>query len=92
MGVVHRRGEGRDAVVPRGGFARDACFTGSLDCTKCIREATGEVIFDGVQKKWASADMVETDCTDEVDKLGQACDTALYSEFQAQYKDFRLLV
>ena len=50
------------------------------------------MIFDGVQKKWASADMVETDCTDEVDKLGQACDTALYSEFQAQYKDFRLLV
>ena len=70
------------------GIRKDACFTGSQDCAKCIREATGEVIFDGVQKKWASADMVETDCTDEVDKLGQACDTALYSEFQAQYKDF----
>ena len=50
------------------------------------------MIFDGVQKQWASADMVETDCTDEVDKLGQACDTTLYSEFQAQYKDFRLFV
>ena len=70
------------------GIRKDACFTGSLDCAKCICEATGEVIFDGVQKKWASADMVEMDCMDEVDQLGQSCDAALYSEFQAQYKDF----
>ena len=70
------------------GIRKDACFTGSLECAKCIREAEGEVVFDGMQKKWASVDVVETDCTDEVDELGQNCDADLYSEFQAQYREF----
>ena len=70
------------------GIRKDGIFTGSLDCAKCIRKATGEVLFDGIQKKWANEDVIESDCTDEVDEIGLSCDSDLYSEFQVQYKDF----
>ena len=70
------------------GIRRDACFTGTLDCAKCIREATGEIIYEGVQKKWVKEGEVEFDHTAEVDKLGCACDRTLYLQSKALYKDF----
>lgn len=70
------------------GIRKDGCFTGSLECAKCIQEATGEVLFDGVQKKWANGDVVEFDCTNDVYKIGTDCDQQLYDECMTEYNGF----
>ena len=70
------------------GIRESECFTGSTEYAKCIREATGSVVFDGVQKKWSRDGVVELDRTEEVSRLGRACDKDLYSESEAQYKFF----
>lgn len=70
------------------GIRKDACFTGTLDCAKCIKEATGEVVFDGVQKKWARKGEVELDRTEEVNAIGNGCGRDLYSESQQLYQSF----